>query len=203
MHAVLYLHIVQTQFEYSILHIVQWMYDRFNSFTFLVLHCSVLQNNPEWSGKTMNGNEGTGREWPTQITMLPIRQQTNTSDSAIQIPVQYQFSWFCSNTKSPCCNTSVTITVCNTGWVEYCIVRYSRLAHSHPSPATFILGRADCLDIWMTREKGEGEAISVVRVGGKGVRQGPHLSIRIVIWILPSDTMILWYYLVMTCSVFV
>ena len=108
-------------------------------------------------------------EWPTQITMLPIRQQTNTSDSAIQIPVQYQFSWFSCNTKSPCCTTSVTITVCNTGWVEYCIVQYSRLAHSHPSPATFILGRPDCLDIWMTREKGEGEAISVVRVGGKGV----------------------------------
>ena len=30
-------------------------------------------------------------------------------------------------------------------------------------------------------------------------RQDPHLSIRIVIWILPSDTL----YLVMTCSVFV
>ena len=79
--------------------------------------------------------------------------------SAIPISVQYQCVAILNHhvTNLPAGQYQWHISVCSAIPVlQYCVVRYSRLAHSHPSPGTFILGRADCLDIWMTRGEGGG-----------------------------------------------
>ena len=121
----------------------------------------------------------SGKPIRCNISAIPI--QCNIS----AISVQYQCNTI--RHKPQCCQSaSRAIPVCSAILVlQYCVVRYSRLAHSHPSPGTFILGRADCLDIWMTR--GEGEGGYFCGEGGIQVILGP-------IWQTPFLLiLILWH----------
>ena len=150
----------------------------------------------------MSGGRERERAGWTQITMLPICQAGHTQYQHNTIVAQ---SWVVT-LQSYSMNAQVCLPkyarqlVIN--WTEWSGVElggrrmynlYRALlctrAGTHPSPGLFILGRHDCLDIWMTRGEGGAGAISGAYFGLVWHPTSPWILIscqqRIIYWETP------------------